>query len=73
MMPSAELKPFPERFLEIVRSLTTEVGLDHEASAEEHPRHAQYLVADSTGVGNGNERDAADLKKVGGTTEMTKA
>jgi len=35
---------FAQRFLDIATPLLAEAGLDNEASAEDHPRHSEYLA-----------------------------
>jgi hypothetical protein len=35
---------FAGRFLELAKCLTAEVGLDHEAIAEDHPPHLEYFA-----------------------------
>jgi hypothetical protein len=48
LFTSARPKPaaavFAKRFLNIAKSLTAEAGLDHEASADHHPRHKEYVA-----------------------------
>jgi hypothetical protein len=35
---------FAKRFLALSRSLTADAGLDFTASAEDHPRHEEYVA-----------------------------
>jgi hypothetical protein len=35
---------FAKRFLYIAKSRAAEAGLDHEASADDHPRHKEYVA-----------------------------
>jgi hypothetical protein len=57
---------FAKCFLALARSLTAEVGLDFKASADDHPRHEEYVALIERAWQEARELQLPALKKVGG-------